>query len=125
MKSYPEGLSTDMLATAYLRRFGRELRCETFGFPTFKKFLEACSDLVDIVENNQDGKKSTTIYAKNHTTSPQNIVKNALFNKLKSDLTTKAKQTIPNGPPKQANLPTTQEKGTSLTFYYLVFLSLF
>ncbi len=65
LKSYPGGLEADMFGTAYIRRFGLEINYGSLGFPSLKKFLESCSDIIDIVEQEKNGIKSISLYPKN------------------------------------------------------------
>lgn len=65
LRSHPNGIAACSFGQVFKKRFNRDIDFQMHGHPSLKKFLENCSDIVDIITSDIDGKKSTMLYLKN------------------------------------------------------------
>ena len=78
MKSYEGGLEIGMFGTAYARRFGQEINYSRLNFLSLKKFLEACSDIVQIVETSENGINSITLHLNDELKGKRSATKKSI-----------------------------------------------
>lgn len=65
LRSHPNGVDITLFGELFARRFDRKINFENYGHSSLKQLLQNCSDIVNLVTVEKNGKKLTMLFLRN------------------------------------------------------------
>ena len=73
LRPYPNGLDEKTFAAYYAKRYGQDIDFQKYSYSTLNRLLRDCSDCIDLITTEKDGKKSSIVCLKKHAVKPSII----------------------------------------------------